>query len=223
MEDLKTRKKCPRGAVIPRKIDRETLFSLDIDDSIWDSRGLGDDGENPPLWMADDNVIAGIRAWLMLERCNEEEERLISECMSLRSWGSKQWHSVTNALAKYTHPDIVHPLNARRDTLLMLVSEWKPLVAPISISDDPWGPSDTELAMWQRQHQSCLIKLAPFQPLTHAVTEDHEDNDGEWESDPGEPDYLLETVDDFYLDDLYGHDGPDLDDGEAAGGLYETL
>jgi hypothetical protein len=156
--------------------------------------------------MMDENIIGGIRAWLMVERCNEEEIRLATECINLRAWCCKQWESITTALGKYSHPDIAYPLKRRRDALLMLVSEWKPLVSPISDSGASWGPSDRDLATWKRHHQTSLIKLAPFQPLNQSVQQDQEDIEASSESELGEADYLLETIDDFYLGELYGGD-----------------
>ena len=43
MEALIRKRRAPRHAVIPKHLDRDALFSLDIDDPIWNDRGLGDE------------------------------------------------------------------------------------------------------------------------------------------------------------------------------------
>ena len=53
----------------------DKLFSLDVDDDIWQDIGLTetDDSTDPPLWLSDENVRMGIRAMLEMDRCQEEE------------------------------------------------------------------------------------------------------------------------------------------------------
>ncbi|KIJ59578.1 hypothetical protein HYDPIDRAFT_65682, partial [Hydnomerulius pinastri MD-312] len=62
-----------RGAIVPHYIPREGLFELDVDDDIWQDVGLADDEVDPPAWLANDRVRAGIRDLLERDRCEEEE------------------------------------------------------------------------------------------------------------------------------------------------------
>ncbi|TFK32811.1 hypothetical protein BDQ12DRAFT_616411, partial [Crucibulum laeve] len=43
MEPEMKNRRAPHGAITPNKINRDTLFSLDIDDDIWQDIGLLDE------------------------------------------------------------------------------------------------------------------------------------------------------------------------------------
>ncbi|KAH6905427.1 hypothetical protein BKA70DRAFT_1373178 [Coprinopsis sp. MPI-PUGE-AT-0042] len=207
MEALKKNRKSPRSAIIPCRIDRETLFSLDIDNSIWDLRGLGSDDQSPPLWMADESVMTGIRAWLQLERCKEEEDRLLAERMSMGAWCQTQWNMISNALETATHPDITYPLLCRQDSLLLLIDEWRRSVDNMPADNNIiWGPSDNDITASRTRHHSRLVKLDAFQPIlsnADGVNESVDEQGWETDSDVEDPNHLLDTVDDFYMDDLF--------------------
>ena len=84
--------KAPEGAICPRTIDMDHLFDLDVDDEIWQDVGLEEnDAMAPPRWMSDDAVRDGIKAVLELDRCKEEEERLVHERQALQVWFSEEW------------------------------------------------------------------------------------------------------------------------------------
>lgn len=92
LHELIRLRKAPRHAVRPAYIDQSTAFSLDVDDEIWNDRGLdGSELEEPPLWLADDAVRKDINALLMLRRCEEEECYLIREFCFLQDWYSREW------------------------------------------------------------------------------------------------------------------------------------
>ena len=77
----------------------EKLFSLDIDDDIWQDIGLTETGStDPPLWLCNEEVRTGIRAMLELDRCQEEEPRLLSERHSLQEWFAEEWMIVKSAM-----------------------------------------------------------------------------------------------------------------------------
>lgn len=61
MDSLIQTHRAPANAVAPRSIVLKELFSLDVDDSIWDDMGLAD-------------------------RCDEEMLRLKHEQASLKEW-----------------------------------------------------------------------------------------------------------------------------------------
>jgi hypothetical protein len=70
------------------------LFQLDVDDDIWQDVGLDDENSGPiPKWLGDDGVRQGIKFLLQLDRCEEEERRLIKERRAIQ-----EWDKVTNAI-----------------------------------------------------------------------------------------------------------------------------
>ncbi|KAG2030638.1 hypothetical protein BDR03DRAFT_1034737 [Suillus americanus] len=62
--------------------------------------GLDDDPLNPPAWLSDDTVRNGIRLQLEVDRCNEEEARLMWERAVLQEWMLAEWDSMQTALNK---------------------------------------------------------------------------------------------------------------------------
>ena len=94
--------KTPRGATAPRPISRDGLFKLDVDDDIWQDLGLDEEDEHaePPAWLADEPVRKGIRAMLELDRCMEEERRLMEERCFLQEWMMEEWARIRNACAE---------------------------------------------------------------------------------------------------------------------------
>lgn len=101
MEALIRARKAPRNAVAPQPIDPKGIWGLDVDDDIWQDVGLDDrydDESEPPKWLKDDSVRAGIKAMLEKDRCEEEMPRLFHECRALRYWLSEEWNAVTLAM-----------------------------------------------------------------------------------------------------------------------------
>ncbi|KAF8157559.1 hypothetical protein K438DRAFT_2026150 [Mycena galopus ATCC 62051] len=70
-------RKAPIGARVPLIIPPGGLWQLDVDDAIFEDVGLDDDDDHyndePPLWLCDEKVRAGIKALLELDRAEEEE------------------------------------------------------------------------------------------------------------------------------------------------------
>lgn len=73
------RKVAPPGAVIPEVIPAGALWTLDVDDAIWQDIGLEEapdletSDSTPPLWLRDEKLRAGIRSLLDYDRTVEEE------------------------------------------------------------------------------------------------------------------------------------------------------
>ncbi|KAH6874804.1 hypothetical protein BKA70DRAFT_1449221 [Coprinopsis sp. MPI-PUGE-AT-0042] len=99
LESLIHSRKAPRGSIAPKPLERESLFHLDVDDPIWDDAGLYEPDANGmiPPWLGDDTVRKGIQAWLAVERCMEELERLKDECSSLHTWLQDEWTILINS------------------------------------------------------------------------------------------------------------------------------
>ncbi|GBE80067.1 hypothetical protein SCP_0212700 [Sparassis crispa] len=92
MDLLIKQRKAPRYAVSLQPIQGNGLFKLDIDDDIWQDVGLDDDDDIAavPRWLGDETVREGIKNRLLLDRCNEEEERLREERCSLQEWFAEE-------------------------------------------------------------------------------------------------------------------------------------
>jgi hypothetical protein len=89
----------PRGARIPQMLDIRKLFCLDVDDQIWNDDGLGGiEEETAPRWLADDKVRDGIAALLEQDRCEEEEERLVTEQGAMHTWLWEEWAALKESL-----------------------------------------------------------------------------------------------------------------------------
>ncbi|EAU80350.2 hypothetical protein CC1G_12783 [Coprinopsis cinerea okayama7 len=212
MESLIQQRKAPRNAIVPKRIPKERLFTLDVDDPIWDMRGLDDDddGKAPP-WLADDAVIHGIRGHLVVLRCEEEEERLVEERQHLQQWSRSVWKGLQTALALVSNDDLRWALVNRQNDLLSLIMEWSKDVVRIPGDDgDGWGPTERELRthIYRVSQQEFAFNVG-FDKVVTCQDNDHddlalEDDEDEWyiEGD----DELLEVVDGMYLGELYGQD-----------------
>ncbi|KAJ7802452.1 hypothetical protein B0H13DRAFT_2244742 [Mycena leptocephala] len=93
----------PPGSIAPVEIPPKGLWQLDVDDTIFQDVGLDEDDNatastEPPLWLCDEQVRAGIKAVLALDRCDEEDARLLRETCSLRVWFAEEWKMVQRAL-----------------------------------------------------------------------------------------------------------------------------
>ncbi|KAL0568568.1 hypothetical protein V5O48_013416 [Marasmius crinis-equi] len=102
MERMVTSRKAPRNAIPPKQIPMDQLFSLDVDDEIWQDVGLTDewDTATPPPWLADDSVRSGIRGMLDIDRSKEELTRLAHERDSMQHWFSEEWAVLAEAISE---------------------------------------------------------------------------------------------------------------------------
>jgi hypothetical protein len=84
--------------VAPKRLGKEGLFGLDVDDGIWDNRGLDDHTQVIPLRLGDEAVRDGIKAMLVKDRCKEEQVYLQRELDRLVDWFIEEWDVVECAL-----------------------------------------------------------------------------------------------------------------------------
>ncbi|THU87648.1 hypothetical protein K435DRAFT_681343, partial [Dendrothele bispora CBS 962.96] len=180
MAVLVAKRKAPKNALVPRKIDKASLFDLDVDEEIWQDFGLGDDKDEevPPPWMADERVREGIRAMLELDRCQEERARLRMQRRALQEWFVEEWQILTTALDRTKdNVGLLHQLELRKGYLLRLCVTWEQSLVETSTDCSPfWGPSTGELAQARRDL------------LLDAVV-----GDGEQEDDDFDGVYLVEA------------------------------
>lgn len=178
-DDMKTlicQKKAPRYSTSPLKIEMERLFDLDVDDDIWLDVGIGYDDEEhgivPPLWLSNDNVRAGIRAVMDMDRCSEERQRLLRERSALQLWFNEEWQVVNRALNQgrfqcsivsyfFIHftslgmgRDLDYQLNLRKDKLCRLYVAWESTLTGIPFADGlpEWGPTADEIMQYRARY-----------------------------------------------------------------------
>ncbi|KAJ3540622.1 hypothetical protein NMY22_g4217 [Coprinellus aureogranulatus] len=148
--ELIRKKRASKGAVQPQHLDRHTIFSLDVDDPIWNDRGLdGDEDRDPPLWLADDGVREDIKAVLMLDRCSEEECYLIREATLLQVWFSNEWRMLSLCIEKCGGDEsLVSYLLRQQSTLLYMGAVWFETLDKVGLIDPSieWGPSVKDMA-----------------------------------------------------------------------------
>ncbi|GBE80402.1 hypothetical protein SCP_0301170 [Sparassis crispa] len=151
MDLLIKQRKAPRYAVSPQLIQGNGLFKLDVDDDIWQDVGLDDDDDIAavPHWLGDETVCEGIKNRLLLDRCNEEEERLREERCSLQEWFAEEWTSNERACVDAgDNPDLLYQLDCQRESLCRLCVTWQARVRMIPCKRDmteTWGPSEAQL------------------------------------------------------------------------------
>lgn len=91
----------PRNALPPKVLDLKDFWDLDKDRSAFVDPALVHDGgdEEPPLWLADDNMKTAILGLLLSRRCVEETERLDHQCNVLEAWAIAKHQALCRAAA----------------------------------------------------------------------------------------------------------------------------
>ncbi|KAJ7121193.1 hypothetical protein C8R44DRAFT_831780 [Mycena epipterygia] len=139
----------PPGAIAPAPIPAKQLWTLDVDDGIWQDVGLDDDDadgapEEPPLWLSDEKVRSGIKAMLELDRCDEEDIILKKERCALQVWFAEEWKVVNHAIAHAGSAGDKYQLELRRNELVALCATWQKSLPDLGVAETtlpPWGPS----------------------------------------------------------------------------------
>ncbi|KAL0574854.1 hypothetical protein V5O48_007108 [Marasmius crinis-equi] len=154
--------RAPRNAVAPRPIPLDKLFTLDVDDDIWQDVGLTDEWDSgaPPPWLGNEGVRAGIRAVLQLDRGQEEILRLAHERDSMQRWFSEEWAVLMDAIERTVHPDVQYQLLQRKQDLLRLCCRWQHSIGNTAPSPGvpEWGPSAEELAQMRWDMEVELVE-----------------------------------------------------------------
>ncbi|KAK7025348.1 hypothetical protein VNI00_016059 [Paramarasmius palmivorus] len=178
MASLIRNNRAPRNAVAPASIDLKSLFSLDVDDAIWDDVGLHDEAEGsaPPPWLSDEAVRSGIRALLERDRCEEEILRLRHERDAMQQWFSEEWAVVEKAVANTGNDGVLYQLNLVRQQLLLLQHEWDRHTALLKASSDApaWGPTREEIAQFREVRRCDAVDIV--NPLLDSDSDSDDDN-----------------------------------------------
>ncbi|KAJ6534059.1 hypothetical protein DFH09DRAFT_1250036 [Mycena vulgaris] len=206
MATLLRQGKAPRNAVPPTAIDPKSVWSLDVDDEIWQDIGLDDayDESEPPLWLKSEAVRDGIKAMLEQDRCNEEAPRLFHECRALCYWLSEEWAAVGAAVDLATeagNSGVHYQLQLRRHELCQLAASWDFAIRPIPFNKDglpAWGPTEAELMAVQ------------IEDVVSKTTVGRRDEDGDVSSDEEEEEeedeLPVEEIEAFQQGAVYAED-----------------
>ena len=97
MTSMKAAGNAPQKALVPSYIEKDGLFKLDVDDSIWQDVGLDDETSEDtiPDWLGDDKTKNSIKAFLELQRCIKEEACLAAEHCGLQEWFLEEWNCLS--------------------------------------------------------------------------------------------------------------------------------
>ncbi|KAJ7612604.1 hypothetical protein FB45DRAFT_981861 [Roridomyces roridus] len=136
IQSLISKKKAPPHSVAPLPVPSKGIYQLDVDDVIWQDLGLDEEESRPPLWLSDEKVRTGIRAMLMVDRCNEESARLTREHAHLFVWFQNEWKTIQMAIAQ-SEGAVRYQMERRREELLQLYRIPLP-------TEQQWGPTDDE-------------------------------------------------------------------------------
>ncbi|KAJ7627710.1 hypothetical protein DFH06DRAFT_1338877 [Mycena polygramma] len=197
--------KAPHGAIAPLQIPAKGLWQLDVDNIIFQDAGLDDSVDNddePPAWLSDEKVRAGIKALLELDRCDEEDARLRREKVALRTWFAEEWDIATRAFDQAESAVDRYHLQLQLDKLVKLCATWDRYLPHFGVDEPampPWGPSASQLS-------KCDVDahMAARGEDRHYEEELEADDDDEVESGGEDDDFgTLEAVEraDIYRND----------------------
>ncbi|KAL1658174.1 hypothetical protein GGG16DRAFT_67121 [Schizophyllum commune] len=151
------------------------IWDLDIDNPCWDELRYDlDEDEDAPQWMVNPDVRKGIRAVLILDRCDEEAVRLQHEERNLRSWFYEEWEAVRRAIKGALNipdaPALIHQLFQRRKQLLRLAVKWGahltgldgPPSAILTSSIQEWAMASCDLPARTTRQGTCYSDYIPL-------------------------------------------------------------
>jgi hypothetical protein len=208
---------------MPHIIPRDGIFLLDVDDEIWQDVGLDDDTMVPPAWLSDDAVRNGIRFQLEVDRCMEEEARLMRERAVIQEWMLAEWEAIRGASnnagmccctmlsivvsdVAVTDAVISFHLRSRADELVNICVVWKKKVQCIPCAwpvGESWGPSDEALLQAARDQVQ-----SSFCDEDDAESVEGEEGDYKGDLEYGEigDEELMDAIEDIALADEYRYD-----------------
>lgn len=209
-------KVAPAGAVVPEVIPAGALWTLDVDDAIWQDIGLEDVlNPTPPLWLKDDKVRAGIRHLLNYDRAIEEERRLLEERRSIQECAVLEWATLGAAYnlngmlsihvalhlltsVKDANSGILFRLSREMSEQARLCYRWRQdcRLIPCTMGES-WGPSEAELIDAGRIEYSHQVDFSAYETDPHACSS------SEGEEDCWEDEELYEQMETMALRDEY--------------------
>ncbi|KAK1228765.1 hypothetical protein PQX77_003642, partial [Marasmius sp. AFHP31] len=169
----------PGQAVAPKAIPTKGLFALDVDDDIWQDVGLADreDPDQPPLWLSDENVRAGIKFMLQDDRSREELLRLQRERDAMQTWFREEWDLLSLAINNCDDDSVYYMLELRRKELLSICVRWTNDLRGVHPSPGivEWGPLAEELAAARRFTATDVVESMDRAPDSEGMDESDEE------------------------------------------------
>lgn len=216
IQQMVNRKVAPTGAVVPELIPPGALWTLDVDDAIWQDIGLEDvSTTTPPLWLKDEKVRAGIRHLLNYDRALEEEERLLLERKSIQECAVAEWATLCTAyslngtwsihvathclmLMKGDNPGVLFRLSREMSEHTRQCYRWRQdcRLIPCTIGEC-WGPSETELIAAGALEFTHQVDFAAYE------TDSDDCSSSEGGDDCWEDEELYEQMENMALRDAY--------------------
>ncbi|KAJ3714301.1 hypothetical protein DFJ43DRAFT_1007823, partial [Lentinula guzmanii] len=126
MSDMIASQRAPANAQAPKPLVMKELFTLDIDDAVWDDTGLTEktDVEHLPLWLSNEQVQTGIRGILLQDRADEELKRLKHELSALGDWFNEEFTVIQTALTESHDRSLSYQLQLQSKYLIQLAVQW---------------------------------------------------------------------------------------------------
>ncbi|KAJ3720315.1 hypothetical protein C8R42DRAFT_582613, partial [Lentinula raphanica] len=206
MSERIAKKNAPANAIAPRPIPMKELFSLDIDDAIWDDCGLEgeDNSAGPPLWLSDEQVRVGIQGILLRDRCDEELLRLKHEIRVMEDWFAEEWRVVVTAIS-----------NTQGILLIFLV---------VTISDRESSDIDLQYQLWDRRINLTRLSILWTQALNELPSEFIPSFVGPTSEELREVEHEIQAeLVDQVCDDDDDDDSSELDEDDLDIGLIEHI
>ncbi|KAG1812684.1 hypothetical protein EV424DRAFT_1473565 [Suillus variegatus] len=206
-------RRAPPSAIPPHPIAREGIFLLDVNDEIWQDVGLDDDGMHPPAWLSDEATRSGIRLQLEVDRCVEEETRVMRERSVMQEWMLAEWDAIQTALRDAAN-DLVMSfhLRAHAEELLSICVVWKKKAQeiPCAWPVKSWGPPNEDLLRAARdQVQSSFFQ--DDDDDESVGVEEESDEEGDMAYEVGD-DELMDAIEEVALADEYRYQDEDFID-----------
>ncbi|KAF9520212.1 hypothetical protein BS47DRAFT_1387543 [Hydnum rufescens UP504] len=137
MKKLRGHQGIPRNALIPPSIDMKGLFSLDVDNDIWQDIGLADDefDSDVPPWLGDEMVRNGIQLVQDIANCQDELKLCWRERHSLEHWFDEESAAMMTLLNSSTDSDMKFFLLEHLQVVCNLGQTWGRSLDALVISD----------------------------------------------------------------------------------------
>ncbi|KAG1856428.1 hypothetical protein F4604DRAFT_1590299 [Suillus subluteus] len=206
-------RRAPPSAIPPHPIACEGIFLLDVDDEIWQDVGLDDNGMHPLAWLSDEATRSGIRLQLEVDRCVEEETRVMRERSVMQEWMLAEWDAIQTALRDAAN-DLVMSfhLRAHAEELLSICVVWKKKAQeiPCAWPVKSWGPPNEDLLRAARdQVQSSFFQ--DDDDDESVGVEEESDEEGDMAYEVGD-DELMDAIEEVALADEYRYQDEDFID-----------
>ncbi|KAK1216664.1 hypothetical protein PQX77_020700 [Marasmius sp. AFHP31] len=179
IQDYIDKGQAPGQGVAPKAIPTKGLFALDVNDDIWQDVGLADreNPDQPPLWLSDKNVRAGIKFMLQDDCSWEELLRLQHKHDAMQTWFREEWDLLSLAINNCDDDSVYYMLELHRKELLSICVRWTNDLRGMHPSPGivEWGLSAEELAAARRFTATDVVELMDRAPDSEGMDESDEE------------------------------------------------